>query len=108
MSVYRHDAREGSGLPPHSHQWDDAYHVIQCVVNSNCGGVERSVAAGGFVHVPAARFIHRLNLGERSLADCQVDSSMSADGRQRDHEAEPGVRPSDAGVFQVGNRIERR
>jgi quercetin dioxygenase-like cupin family protein len=50
--IYRHDAPEGAGPPPHSHQWDEAFYVVQGVVEFNCGGVESIVTAGGFVHVP--------------------------------------------------------
>ena len=50
--IYLHDAPEGAGPPPHAHQWDEAFYVIQGVVDFNCGGLERSVGAGGFVHVP--------------------------------------------------------
>ena len=50
--VYLHNAPEGAGPPPHFRQWDEAFYVIQGVVDFNCGGTERRVAAGGFVHVP--------------------------------------------------------
>ena len=50
--IYHHDAPEGAGPPPHSHQWDEAFYVVQGVVEFNCAGVEITVTAGGFVHVP--------------------------------------------------------
>ena len=51
--VYVHDAPEGVGPPPHSHPWDEAFYVVNGAVNFVCGGVAKTVEAGGFVHVPA-------------------------------------------------------
>lgn len=51
--VYVHDAPEGVGPPPHSHPWDEAFYVIDGVVDFMCGDLAKSVKAGGFVHVPA-------------------------------------------------------
>ena len=51
--VYVHDAPEGAGPPPHSHPWDEAFYVTQGEVNFSCDGVDTTVTAGGFVHVPA-------------------------------------------------------
>ncbi len=50
--VYLHDAPLDAGPPPHHHAWDEAFYVIQGVVDFNCGGVASTVSAGGFVHVP--------------------------------------------------------
>lgn len=50
--IYLHDAPEGAGPPPHMHAWDEAFYVIRGAVDFNCGGIERTVTAGGFVHVP--------------------------------------------------------
>jgi quercetin dioxygenase-like cupin family protein len=49
--IYLHDAPEGAGPPPHCHEWDEAFYVIQGAVDFNCGGIASTVTAGGFVHV---------------------------------------------------------
>jgi len=51
--VYLHDAPENAGPPPHCHEWDEAFYVIDGAVEFNCGGLIRMVTAGGFVHVPS-------------------------------------------------------
>jgi len=51
--VVLHDAPEGAGPLPHAHPWDEAFYVIQGTVEFSCGGVNATISAGGFVHVPA-------------------------------------------------------
>ena len=50
--IYLHDAPEGAGPPPHSHPWDEAFYVIDGVVDFSVGEQRFSITAGGFVHVP--------------------------------------------------------
>jgi quercetin dioxygenase-like cupin family protein len=47
-----HDGAEGAGPPPHFHPWDEAFYVIDGVVDFECGGAAKTLTAGGFIHVP--------------------------------------------------------
>ena len=44
---------EGSGPPPHSHDWDESFYVTRGGVEFDCGGHSVCAGAGTLVHVPA-------------------------------------------------------
>lgn len=43
---------EGSGPPPHSHGWDEAFYVLSGEINFLCGDENHLCPAGTLVHVP--------------------------------------------------------
>lgn len=43
---------EGTGPPPHSHDWDEAFFVLEGSVEFSCGGKALSCAPGTLVHLP--------------------------------------------------------
>lgn len=51
--IFLQDGPEGSGPPPHSHDWDECFYVISGQLTFGVGGEERSATAGSFVHLPA-------------------------------------------------------
>jgi quercetin dioxygenase-like cupin family protein len=44
---------ENAGPPPHRHEWDEAYYVIEGEIAFEIGGRREVVGAGGFVYAPA-------------------------------------------------------
>lgn len=44
---------EGSGPPPHSHPWDEAFYVVAGEIAFGIGEQELLAHAGTFVHLPA-------------------------------------------------------
>jgi quercetin dioxygenase-like cupin family protein len=44
---------EGTGPPPHSHDWDESFYVTKGQVQFFCAGQTTLCVAGTFVHVPA-------------------------------------------------------
>ena len=44
---------EGSGPPPHSHPWDEAFYVLKGEMAFGVGDSERLAPAGTLVHLPA-------------------------------------------------------
>ena len=44
---------EGSGPPPHRHEWDESFYVTQGEVAFGVDGEEHVAAAGTLVHLPA-------------------------------------------------------
>ncbi|WP_083499439.1 cupin domain-containing protein [Thioalkalivibrio nitratireducens] len=53
---------EGTGPPPHSHDWDESFYVTQGQVQFTCAGKSTMCVAGTFVHVPAG-VVHAFNYG---------------------------------------------
>ena len=53
---------EGTGPPPHSHDWDESFYVTQGQVQFTCAGRSTMCVAGTFVHVPAG-VVHAFNYG---------------------------------------------
>ena len=45
---------EGTGPPPHSHDWDKSFYVSGGQIQFTCGGKTTMCAAGTFVHIPAS------------------------------------------------------
>ena len=43
---------EGTGPPPHSHDWDEAFYVLRGELEFSCDGQDHTCVAGTLVHVP--------------------------------------------------------
>ena len=43
---------QGTGPPPHSHDWDEAFYVLKGEVNFLCDGKAYACTVGTLVHVP--------------------------------------------------------
>lgn len=53
---------EGTGPPPHSHPWDEAFYVTKGCVQFTCGGQTTLCMAGTLVHVPGGT-VHAFSYG---------------------------------------------
>ena len=53
---------EGSGPPPHSHDWDESFYVSDGQVQFTCAGETTMCGRGTFVHVPAGT-VHAFSYG---------------------------------------------
>jgi quercetin dioxygenase-like cupin family protein len=53
---------EGTGPPPHSHDWDESFYVTRGLIEFTCGGETSLCAAGTLVHVPAGA-VHAFSYG---------------------------------------------
>ena len=53
---------EGTGPPPHSHDWDESFYVSGGHIQFTCGGETSMCAAGTFVHIPAST-VHSFSYG---------------------------------------------
>lgn len=51
--VFHQVGAEGSGPPPHSHPWDEAFYVTRGEITFGVGEKTAAGRAGTFVHVPA-------------------------------------------------------
>ena len=53
---------EGSGPPPHSHDWDESFYVSGGQVQFTCGSETSMCATGTFVHIPPGT-VHSFSYG---------------------------------------------
>lgn len=53
---------EGSGPPPHSHNWDESFYVTRGLVQFVCDGQTTLCSAGTLVHIPAGT-VHAFSYG---------------------------------------------
>lgn len=51
--IFRQVGPEGSGPPPHSHAWDEAFYVTRGSIDFGIDGKKITAAAGTLVHLPA-------------------------------------------------------
>jgi quercetin dioxygenase-like cupin family protein len=54
---------EGTGPPPHRHDWDESFYVLHGQVAFVCGGAEHLCQAGTLVHIPRGT-VHGFSYGE--------------------------------------------
>lgn len=60
--IFLQKGDEGSGPPPHSHDWDESFYVIKGSVEINYDGNTSIATPGTLVHVPAGT-IHSFHFG---------------------------------------------
>lgn len=53
---------EGTGPPPHSHDWDESFYVSSGQIQFTCAGETTMCVAGTLVHVPA-NTVHSFRYG---------------------------------------------
>ncbi len=51
--ITRQQGDEGTGPPPHSHDWDESFYVLKGKVEFTCAGKTMVCTPGTLVHVPA-------------------------------------------------------
>ncbi|XUW90636.1 cupin domain-containing protein [Burkholderia sp. M6-3] len=74
--VFLQHGPEGSGPPPHSHDWDESFYVIDGSVEITYDGTTVMAAAGSFVHVPAGT-VHSFRCGPGGVQMLSITSQSS-------------------------------
>jgi quercetin dioxygenase-like cupin family protein len=81
--IFHQAGPEGSGPPPHSHPWDEAFYVIQGEIAFGIGDRELIARSGTLVHLPAGTthwFRFGAGGGEMvSMTSCEGASRMFTD-----------------------------
>ena len=54
---------EGTGPPPHSHDWDEAFYVLSGEIQFLCDGQAHVCLPGTFVHIPRGT-VHGFHYGK--------------------------------------------
>lgn len=52
IEVFLQTSPEGGGPPPHSHEWDEAYYMLEGRLEVTADGETRTVIPGEFIHIP--------------------------------------------------------
>lgn len=75
--IFLQEGPEGSGPPPHSHDWDESFYVVKGQVEVTYGGNTAMGKAGTLLHVPAGT-VHCFRFGP---GGGQMISVTGANGR---------------------------
>ncbi|CAG9184889.1 hypothetical protein LMG23992_05361 [Cupriavidus laharis] len=60
--VFLQQGEEGSGPPPHSHDWDESFYITRGTIDIGYDDQVITATAGTFVHVPAGT-VHHFRFG---------------------------------------------
>lgn len=86
------EGEEGSGPPPHSHDWDEAFYVVSGEIQFRCGEETYKCLPGTLVYVPR-NTVHGFTYGTGGGSMVEI---TSADGRAAEMftAVDAGVDPS--------------
>jgi quercetin dioxygenase-like cupin family protein len=89
--IFRQQGPEGSGPPPHSHPWDEAFYVIEGEVHFGIGADQDLVAKPGtLVHLPGGTtHWFRFGVGGAQMISITSRAGASAFFTQVDAEVSP-------------------
>jgi quercetin dioxygenase-like cupin family protein len=92
--IFHQVGLEGSGPPPHSHPWDEAFYVLRGMIAFGAGKKEFVAGPGTFVHLPA-KTTHWFRFGEGggemlSVTSCEGASRLFADIDREVSQETPG------------------
>jgi len=93
---------EGTGPPPHSHDWDESFYVTEGQIQFTCGSETAMCTAGTLIHVPAGT-VHAFSYGPRGGEMLEITGRRSKAVRMftaLNREIPPGP-PDVAKVIQV-------
>jgi len=60
--IFLQEGQEGTGPPPHQHDWDESFFVIEGVIDFGIGDEKMTAQPGTLVHLPAGT-IHWFRFG---------------------------------------------
>lgn len=75
--IFMQEGAEGSGPPPHSHPWDEAFYVTRGEVAFGLGPDQLTAQAGTLVHIPAGT-VHWFRFGPGGGAMFSVTTKLGA------------------------------
>lgn len=102
--VFLQRGPEGSGPPPHSHPWDEAFFVLEGCVDFGIGAEAMTASAGTLVHLPAGT-AHWFRFGAGGAKMVSMTSRLGASKMFTDFAREIApVNPDLAQLTEVGAR----
>jgi len=95
---------EGSGPPPHSHPWDEAFFVMKGQIDFGVGPESTTASPGTLVHLPAGS-VHWFRFGKGGGEMISMTSRPGASKLFADLAREVSPQSPDAGkLAEVGSR----
>ena len=67
---------EGVGPPPHHHEWDESFFVLEGTVDLSCNGTPHHCRPGSLIHVPAGT-VHSFQYGPGGGKMLEITSAGS-------------------------------
>jgi quercetin dioxygenase-like cupin family protein len=102
--VFHQAGAEGSGPPPHSHPWDEAFYVIRGDITFGVGDREAVGQPGTFVHVPGgATHWFRFGAGGGEMVSLTSRAGAAAMFTEFDREITPD-KPDRAKLIEIAGR----
>ncbi len=100
--VFHQMGPEGSGPPPHSHPWDEAFYIVAGEIAFGIGEQELVAHAGTFVHLPAGTS-HWLRFGKGGGEMISLTSREGASHMFEDFDREVSPTAPDIGkLIELG------
>ncbi|SRR5260221_9513545 len=104
--IFEQHGPEGTGSPPHSHSWDEAYYVLEGELDVQLGERMVVVRKGDFVHVPGGTpHFFRYRKGGGRFLSVSSSGRVSAFFADLDREVPPGP-PDLSKVVAIAGRHE--
>ena len=96
---------EGTGPPPHSHDWDESFYVLKGEIQFLCAGQVHLCAPGSLVHVPRGT-VHgfRYGRGGGQMLEITGQGSLAAQMFTAIHNEIPAGPPDVPKVLEVLTR----
>ncbi len=76
FAVSLQSGSEQIGPPPHSHDWDEAFYVLEGLVNFHAEGKDYLLGKGAYVHIPAG-IVHAFAFGEGGAKMLEITGNRS-------------------------------
>jgi len=103
--IFRQEGDEGTGPPPHSHDWDESFYVVNGTVEISYLDSTITATPGTLVHLPAGT-VHSFRFGAgggQMISVTEQSGSASQLFTDIDKEIPPGP-PDIAKLIEVGQR----
>ena len=102
--VFHQVGAEGSGPPPHSHPWDEAFYITKGEIAFGVGDQKAVGGTGTFVHVPA-RMTHwfRFGVGGGEMVSLTSRAGAASLFTEIAREISPS-KPDFAKLVEIANR----
>ena len=102
--IFHQAGPEGSGPPPHSHPWDEAFFILKGDVEFGIGDEVTWGAAGTLVHLPAGT-VHWFRFGQGGGVMVSITSRLGASRMFAEFDREISPTNPDLGkLIEVGAR----
>jgi quercetin dioxygenase-like cupin family protein len=105
--VFLQDGPEGAGPPPHLHDWDEAYYMLDGAMTVRLGDREITLSKGQFVHVPRG-VMHCFRMHEGGGRFLSLNSGAGASRFFADLDHEVGGKIDIPRILEVAARHQVR